>query len=339
MLIDADLDEADGAARKLKAHGSHAEAPAKKMPATDDGEVMPSWARVMQSSILSGVQGMIQNEISPIKSDIAAMKGGLETVSSKADEAMKVAGEAQKEIQVVKDTIRQTVKEEVRAIVDENAQGLIKHAVADEVQKQMRGKPMSACEGANTVVIGGMAQASLEDAKAWISQVLKEAAGPSTIDVYKKGKTEEHFKGMMFAKFACPAEAETAVTMISARCAKENERTGEGKKLWCNLDRPIQQRVAISFLFSFKKLLVQWKYEPRCIKIDTEKSTLKVAGREVLQASVTDFTFSYDWMNDDWAKWKELVASSELLELAKNAQDKLKTSQAELSKGSGKGQQ
>ena len=62
-------------------------------------------------------------------------------------------------------------------------------------------------------------------------------------------------------------------------------------------DRPVDQGTAISFLNSFKKLLIAWGFEKRCVKFDEESHVLGVAGTPVLKATVQDGDFKIKWLD------------------------------------------
>ena len=74
-----------GGLRKLKAHGSHEEAPAKKVSTAeqlqdkrveDGADYMPAWASTMQTQLLQGLTSVLQNEIGPVKADVSQLKEG-----------------------------------------------------------------------------------------------------------------------------------------------------------------------------------------------------------------------------------------------------------------------
>ena len=51
-------------------------------------------------------------------------------------------------------------------------------------------------------------------------------------------------------------------------------------RTWAKIEQPFEIRTADSVLFAIKRMLVEWKYNKHCIKVDTEARCLSVAGTD-----------------------------------------------------------
>ena len=96
-----------------------------------------------------------------------------------------------------------------------------------------------------------------------------------------------------------------------------------------------------NFLFGFKKLLFNWDFNKKAVRVDTDNLTLSIDGDLVVRAVVTDKagekgkTFSTDFQGD-WKSWTEMHDSNELKELLNTASSVLARGIGG-SKGLGKG--
>ena len=188
----------------------------------------------------------------------------------------------------------------------------------------------SPTERAKIVVMGNIPSSTkLDDAKAWVAKVCKDAGIPQPIDIYSKGE----FKGVVFAKCITEAHRDQIISVVS------NGSMTSVPKTWAKADRPVDVRTAEGALFGFTRMLVDWGYNKSCIKIDTNTATLSVAGTSILKASVTDYVLTLSWCDGQWEHWSELQVSPELRELKHNSQEKLERAKASVpsnSKGKGK---
>ena len=78
-----------------------------------------------------------------------------------------------------------------------------------------------------------------------------------------------------------------------------------------------------SVLYGMKKMLIGWGYSKGCVKVDPESSTLFVAERAIVKATISDFTLSLRWADGEWESWEDLQSSSELAAVKDTAKSKL----------------
>ena len=74
-----------------------------------------------------------------------------------------------------------------------------------------------------------------------------------------------------------------------------------------NPDLPIQARVPKSFLFAFKRLLVEWEFSKGSIYVDTSAQILSVEGKLVVMAEVKDYEMGLQWFSPAWSDWTLLL--------------------------------
>ena len=98
----------------------------------------------------------------------------------------------------------------------------------------------------------------------------------------------------------------------------------------------IQARVPKSYLFSFKRLLVDWKFAKSSIYVDTNTMLLTVEGNPVVQATVKDFQLNLQWLDAKWREWPDLREDPNFMGLQVAAQERLNKAKATSSKGKGK---
>ena len=114
------------------------------------------------------------------------------------------------------------------------------------------------------------------------------------------------------------------------------------QKPWAKMDQPIDQRTVDNVFFGFKRVLVDWKYNKRCIRVDTDAKVLKVAGKEILKVAVQDYKLILQWQDSEWQQWEDLQTAAEFTKIQSDAQTKLERAKdfaSEESKGKGKGPQ
>ena len=219
--------------------------------------------------------------------------------------------------------------------------------IPDEIKRKIESMEndiakMKLTDKPRTLVIGGLAQYTLEAAKSWLSKGLSDCGAVLPIDMYKKGRPDEPFKGVMIMKFGAPEHAERAMAAVQDKCTKENQQSGAqpgaANRLWCNFEETIEQRVSISFLFALRRELITWNYAAKSITIDTDKQVMKVQKKEVLKVvGVMGDEVKDEWLDASWAQWSQLQQSPELNKIREEASGKLARSRAETSKGAGKG--
>ena len=102
-------------------------------------------------------------------------------------------------------------------------------------------------------------------------------------------------------------------------------------------DLPIQQRVQKNVLFGPKRLLTSWGFNKGCLNVDVDSYGFSVEGTQVLKVNVFDYELHLDWLDEQWAPWKELIDDQEFQNLVEAAATKLKEAQKSVDKGKGKG--
>ena len=125
----------------------------------------------------------------------------------------------------------------------------------------------------------------------------------------------------------------------------------EGQTVWAKADKPLEKRVAATFLFGLKKTLVEkWGYSKTIVWVDEEKLTLKVGGELVVTAQVVQEAAGSEgtgvkrldcmWHKTtvgDWNTWEWAQKSEDLKELQEKAAETLKRSSSNKGKGKNKG--
>ena len=110
------------------------------------------------------------------------------------------------------------------------------------------------------------------------------------------------------------------------------------KQSYMNPDLPVDVRVKFGFLLNLKRLLVSWGISKTCVDVDDD-FVLSVGGntKPILRAKVSDIKFDVEWMNDEWAQWKDLTVSAYYLSALKAAIEKIEAAGRRMEKGRGKG--
>ncbi len=98
----------------------------------------------------------------------------------------------------------------------------------------------------------------------------------------------------------------------------------------------LEKRLCSSFLLGLRWQLIQWRYGPKAIRVETSTGTLSVCGAPVRQALGLDGKFQLKWLSEYWETWAELQQSAQLAALNDTAEEKLKQTNGE-GKGEGKG--
>ena len=165
-----------------------------------------------------------------------------------------------------------------------------------------------------TILAGNLPNTeSVEEAQEFIRKLCVSSGIPQPADIFPKGE----YKGIIWAKCVTLSQRDVLIAKI-----RSSKGTPE-KKPWAKIDLPIDKRTAENVLFAFKRMLCDWEYPKQAVKVDTDTCTLKVLGKEILKAKVTDFTLQLQWCDGDWESWEELQSASEFDALQKKAQENL----------------
>jgi hypothetical protein len=187
----------------------------------------------------------------------------------------------------------------------------------------------------NTLVACGL-KVSLEGATQWANKMFREAQNIAPLEVYKKGKSDEEFKGLLFMKFRNTSEATNALATLKDSVARENIGKDAKSRIWCDFEFPLEKRVCDGFLNDFRKQLLEWQYPKECIEVNKDLGLIKVGGIIVVKVEVKNFEFGVNW-DSQWETWEKLQASTELQAMMAKATDRLSKSKARIGKGLSKG--
>ena len=271
-------------------------------------ESPPAWALSMKNDILQGVRGAVQEELKPMKEDIARVK---ESVSAIEDRV----GRAEADIKEIKG-VQQAER------VDEKFETRMK-----DLEDKLSDSARKVIEDTSTVLFGGLQSLSFDDAEAWIKEQIKDRKLEDPEIVYYKG---DKFAGLAFAKFASSTAAENVIKKM-AKIQKGDE------EVYCKKDLPLEQRVPLSFLLGLRRQLITWGFTKRKPRVNEYSNTLTVGGgNPVLKVTVGGNRLVLEWMSQDWKDWKELAESSEFKKLKEKAEETLSKAE-DKGKGDGKG--
>ena len=137
-------------------------------------------------------------------------------------------------------------------------------------------------------------------------------------------------KGLVFVKFASEADRDTAIGVIRAG----RHRHG-GNVVWARADQAVEVRVPESFLFGFKKLLVDWGFGRAEVRVEIETASLKVGGALAVSAEVRAGELCLRW-HGLWTQWTELHEDPEFKVLTAKFQKMLSDAAGGRGKGKGK---
>ena len=73
---------------------------------------------------------------------------------------------------------------------------------------------------------------------------------------YDKGD----FRGILFVKYATKDERDVAIKLLTQARCKEG-----GYTMWAKPDKPVEKRVVQSLVFGAKFIMVEWKWNKKCI--------------------------------------------------------------------------
>ena len=204
------------------------------------------------------------------------------------------------------------------------------------VQKQSPDKFSGRVENA---ILGNIPEGeTFEAAQSWINAHCKQSGVTLPTEMFFK--TE--YVGVVFAKYTCDADRDKLISSIAALPKKQFAKGARNPNIWSRIDRPIDVRMAETCLFRMKRMLGDWGYSKSCIKVeadpDTERLTMKVAGKEVVQVDVKDLQLQVKWCDGEWETWDALQLSAELAQIKSECQGKLDKAKSYCQfKGKGKG--
>ena len=209
----------------------------------------------------------------------------------------------------------------------------IKDNSKSEIAKMMRQitvAPQAACVESLVVVIGNVPGAdSLEQAAEWVSKRCAETGVPRPYDQFIKA---ESYGGVHSAKCNSVSHRDALIASIFS-----SPRTAAAHP-WAKSDQPFEKRSADGALLAFKKILVEWGFSKKSVRVDS--GCLKVAGKEIVKATVVNYMLELSWCDGEWQQWQEMQTSPELVTLKGAVQEKLdkaKLAASGDSKGKGKG--
>ena len=204
----------------------------------------------------------------------------------------------------------------------------------EEIEKTIEVMKASRAKQTHTeivAVVGGLSGLSgLDEAEQWIKSQTAAMKVPAPLDVYIKG---EEYKGTVFAKFAGPEAATSAVSAISKKRPQ-----CKGQQVWAKHDQPIHVRAPLSFLFGLKKLLVspEWEFPKLSIRVNDETASMEYLGKAILKADVSDGGLKLSWLCDEWSQWHELQVDKDFSDLWQKWNGVLKQAHDRQLKGGGK---
>lgn len=180
------------------------------------------------------------------------------------------------------------------------------------------------------VVEGWPSNTTFGDAKTWSESKFSELKISGMVDIFHKGAV---FNGVVFIQSGTAAGRDASVTTMTKAALKYN---GGGSNIWCYHGRPVDARVVHSFLLSSKRQLVSWEYSTSEVKVDTDKATITVAGKEIATATAKEGTLEVQRLDAAWKEWKELQGSPELAALKRSVAEKLNKARVSQTKSGGK---
>ena len=103
-------------------------------------------------------------------------------------------------------------------------------------------------------------------------------------------------------------------------------------------DVPLQVRPIKSALAALRFFVSEsWGFPAGAVKYGLDTCTLSVGGLPVLRFSVRDFVLDFQWIQQSWATWSEMVDDTDFQAILKGTQAKLDEASKRVSKGKGKG--
>ena len=287
--------------RQLRPQTSHPDAPEKKQSRQD---------------ILSGMRNVVQEELKPVKEEVAQLHSRMNQV----DETAKFALQAAEEAKQAAKQFQSEAKEQLRRDTEEMK---MKVQQLEAAFSKFTLSPSNKA-GGSVAVVGGLKDvaSSFAAAKAWLLDSLQKHSVEGVADIFHKAAKEEDWNGMVFVKFSSVEKRDAGILTFNAASSTATEsKTKMGE------DRPLQDRMKFNFLLKLKKLLAEMGSR---VSFDADAFTMAFSGKDVLKVSTENLVLKTEWLDSEWADWKELHQSSKFIAIRDEVQ-------ARLNKGKGKG--
>ena len=252
------------------------------------------------------------------KTDIANMQGQIVTEVKQF-----VKGAISESVDPIKDEVFDLKR---RMTDIEGLRGEFEQRVAS-IANSTSTTPQLSARG-STVFFGGLGSV-FEDAKRFIDEELKKRKLQGPREAYHKG---DEFKGFMHYKYNDQNAANDVVEKLSRA-----KLFWDGRQIECKVDTPIEQRAGLGFILGLRRLLINWGFERRNLKVDDYIPLLSVGGSPVVSAKIVEHRLKIDWLDPTWESWEELQKADMFLELVSTANKRLEDSARHSQKGGGKG--
>ena len=298
---------------------THGLAPPSNNNRSPRNDELPSWFDHMKSSILEGVDTMLDQKIKPMRQDIQELEAQMQETKSSIQKAESLALDAKASVKDLRDEIylkppEVNHDEDLRKRVQEMEIKFAAHGIKHDEE--------------TVVLFGGLQNLSWSAATGFVSKTLKELQLDAANDIFFKGA---EFGGILFAKFGSPSVAEKVVLSMS----KSKSKVGES--IWCKKGRPLETRVPLSLLLGLRRQLIEWNTCSKSdVRVDDNSMIMKVGGVAVAQATVLNKKLNLQWLDPTWSTWTELQSSSELKDLMTKAEKVLSDAYEKRGKGGGK---
>ena len=229
----------------------------------------------------------------------------------------------QTEVRTLKDEVGDLKKQiDCRVVHDGSAPAITLEAKVQKLQADLQALLHKQDPTATPAVIGGLdSLGSLDEGKRWIKNELWKEWLPQPVEMYCKGD----YNGVVFAKFLSVDERDAVITNLKSSKKKRGNKT-----VWSAIDKPVEVRAPLAFLYGAKDLLVQWGEPKGNFWVDPDGMRLTHDGKQVVSVAVRDAKLCLDYGEG----WSEYVQSQEWSNLSETASNKLDRKRA---KGSGKG--
>ncbi|CAK0862457.1 unnamed protein product, partial [Prorocentrum cordatum] len=132
---------------------------------------------------------------------------------------------------------------------------------------------------------------------------------------------KSEFEGVFFVKFMSDASRQMFLDTVNSFA--RGQPGGFVNTVWAKPDLPFDIRMQHGVLFGLRRLLATWGFNKTCVKVNTDDSSLSVAGTVVTKTGVKDYQLELKWVDQEWGKWDALQSSSELSEITAGAKGKL----------------
>ena len=225
--------------RKLKPSGSHPEAPALKMAATEADADETMQVNEEEDMDVKDMLKMMMKDMKEVKSMMQENKDIAKEAKEDAASAKESALEAKQAVTDLKSAMADT-KSDIQLMQTKMVnRDDIKQLIQEELDKRPEGVHMTQETPSSVAVFGGLHDMTYSAAEEWITHKMK-ALNISVPDMYYKG---DDFKGMVFAEFDNEATVKRVV-----KAMREQRNGTVSEKVWCKPDRPIEVRAPLSVL-------------------------------------------------------------------------------------------